>query len=188
MGFKQIAVFRINGRGENEEWRLVSLDICWLTNRAHKKQRHSLMKINDFARCLVREITSHRGRSQVLGSSTSRDAHRIMPHGPRRTADYPQDSPLCREHFRIAIRHDPGCGISVALARACVMVVEANWNRFSFSLATLLCRPRSGTSEANRSFKMRRMIDSEFQSHSTPLEERSGLTSCKTDDSVLHHS
>ena len=22
-----------------------------------------------------------------------REAHRIMPHGPRRTADYPQDSP-----------------------------------------------------------------------------------------------
>ena len=27
--------------------------------------------------------------------------------------------------------------------RASAMVVEANWNRFSFSLATLLCRPRS---------------------------------------------
>ena len=35
------------------------------------------------------------------------------------------------------------------------MVVEANWNRFSFSLATLLCRLRSATSEENRNFKMR---------------------------------
>jgi integrase/recombinase XerD len=38
---------------------------------------------------------------------------------------------------------------------ACAMVVEANWNRFSFSSGTLLCRLRSATSEANRSFKMR---------------------------------
>ena len=29
--FKQIAVFRINCRCENEEWRLVSLDVGWLT-------------------------------------------------------------------------------------------------------------------------------------------------------------
>jgi hypothetical protein len=40
--FKQIAVVRINCRCENEEWRLVALDICWLTNSAHKKQRHRL--------------------------------------------------------------------------------------------------------------------------------------------------
>ena len=45
--------------------------------------------------------------------------------------------------------------IFAALAPAYVMVVEANWNRFSFSLATPLCKPRNGTSEANRSFKMR---------------------------------
>ncbi len=45
--------------------------------------------------------------------------------------------------------------VFAALARACAMVVVANWNRFSFCLATPPCKQRNGTSEANRSFKMR---------------------------------
>ena len=42
----------------------------------------------------------------------------------------------------------------VALAPACAMVVEENWNKFSFCLATPPCKQRNGTSAANRSFKM----------------------------------
>ena len=44
---------------------------------------------------------------------------------------------------------------SSSLAPASAMVAAANSNKFSFCLATLLCKQRSGTSEANRSFKMR---------------------------------
>ena len=65
--------------------------------------------------------------------------------------------------------------IFAALARACATVLEANWNRFSFSLATLLCRLRSATSAANRSFKTRGMIDLEFQWHSRPPERFQAL-------------
>jgi hypothetical protein len=36
----------------------------------------------------------------------------------------------------------------------CAMVVEENWNKFSFCLATPPCKQRNGTSAANRSFKM----------------------------------
>src|SRR5258707_6294515 len=50
------------------------------------------------------------------------------------------------------------------------MVVEVNWNRFSFCLATLQCKQLSGTSEANKSFKMRSMIDLEFRLQATPLD------------------
>jgi integrase len=39
-------------------------------------------------------------------------------------------------------------------APACAMVVEENWNKFSFCLATPPGKQRNGTSAANRSFKM----------------------------------
>jgi hypothetical protein len=68
------------------------------------------------------------------------------------------------------------------------MVVEANWNRFSFCLATLQCKQRSGTSEANRSFKMRLMIDLEFRSQATPPENFQALPSREVGDSVIYHT
>jgi hypothetical protein len=40
---------------DNAEWRLVRLDICWVTI-ANKKQRHSLKKINDSCYFLVGEL------------------------------------------------------------------------------------------------------------------------------------
>jgi hypothetical protein len=63
------------------------------------------------------------------------------------------------------LRRYAACGIAAALAPGSAMVVEANWNRFSFCLATFLCKQRRGTLDANRSCKMRSMIDLEFQSH-----------------------
>jgi hypothetical protein len=55
--------------------------------------------------------------------------------------------------------------IFVSLAPGSAIVVEANWNSFSFCLATLLCKQRRGILDANRICKMRSMIDLEFQSH-----------------------
>jgi hypothetical protein len=50
------------------------------------------------------------------------------------------------------------------------MTVPANSSRFSFWLDTLLSKQWRDTSEANRSFKMRLMIDLEFPSQATPLK------------------
>ena len=55
--------------------------------------------------------------------------------------------------FGIAL-HYAACAMSDALAPACATVQEANWNRFSFCLATLLSKQLSATSGANKNFRM----------------------------------
>jgi len=67
-----------------------------------------------------------------------------------------------RSYFDIA--HSYSTPRSSPHLRPPVPWLGANWNRFSFCLATLLCKQRNGTSEANRSCKMRSMINVEFQS------------------------
>ena len=85
---------------------------------------------------------------------------------------------------RIGVRHN---SIFVALVPACAMVMEANWNRFSFSLATLLCKQRSDTSEANKSYRTRLTIASESRS-ARPLETITREVGHAIGDSALYHS
>jgi hypothetical protein len=68
------------------------------------------------------------------------------------------------------------------------MIAAANSNRFGFCLGTLLSRQRSDTSGANRSYKMRLMIASEFRSQARPLKTVTRAVAHAIGDSVLYHS